>query len=40
MTNSAFQSGDVLLNMFSALAIHLLKCAAKAKLGVLRASPL
>ena len=40
MTNSAFQSGGVLLNILSALAIHLLKCVAKAEWGVLRASPL
>ena len=38
MTNSAFQSGGVLLNILSALVIHLLKCVAKAELGVLRAS--
>ena len=31
MTNSAFQSGGVLLNMLSALAIHLFKCVAKAE---------
>ena len=31
MTNSAFQGGDALLNILSALAIHLLKYAAKAK---------
>ena len=31
MTNSAFQSGGVLLNILSALAIHLLKCVAKAE---------
>ena len=30
VTNSAFQSGGVLLNILSALAIHLLKCVAKA----------
>ena len=30
MTNSAFQGGDTLLKILSALAIHLLKCMAKA----------
>ena len=40
MTNSAFQGGGVLLNILSALAIHLLKCMAKAEVGVLGASPL
>ena len=40
MTNSAFQGGDVLLNIFSALAIHLLKYVAKAEKDVLGASPL
>ena len=32
MTNSAFQSGGVLLNILSALAIHLLKCVAEAEI--------
>ena len=40
MTNSAFQGGDMLLTLLSALAIHFLKCVAKAECGVLRASPL
>ena len=32
MTNSAFQGGDTLLKILSALAIHLLKCMAEAEI--------
>ena len=36
MTNSTFQGGEQVLRTIWALAIHLLKCLAKAVIGVLK----